>query len=456
MDTTPEFGVKATAFDAPHPGRIRVREDALFSVGGSGDIDNILEPDDPGYSEAVARLRRANSLLELNRGQYLLPGLVDLHNHAPQWPQSGKALDVPLAQWLNTYTFPLEARYEDLGFAGEIYDSLVSSMLANGTTTAVYFATAHLAPTALLADTCLRLGQRALIGRVAMDSPETCPDFYRDPSAGSAIAETRALIEHVSRLPGNRGLIYPVATPRFIPSCTDELLRGLGDLVAETGVHVQTHCSESDWAHQYGMSRFGHTDTVAYDGFGLLTRRTVLAHSNLITSEDMDMIGAAGAAVAHCPLSNAYFANAVYPLRESLDRGLHVGLGTDISGGPAISILRTMTDAVVASRMREDGVDAAVDPESRGVPGARITHAEAFWLGTTGGGIALDLPIGLLEPGYAFDAVAVDVGVPDSDVVEWPDLDTRFDVLQKIIHHATRHNIVAVWVGGAKVRPVPA
>lgn len=443
--------VKGTVFDAPKRGSVRVRDDLLVTIDAAGQITRTLDPSDSDYRETVTQLRRRGALVELSEGQYLFPGLVDLHNHAPQWPQSGKALDVSLEDWLNTYTFPLEARYEDLNFAGAIYDSLVDSMLANGTTTAVYFATTHLPATKLLADICLRRGQRALVGRVAMDSVETCPDYYRDPSPETAVGETRELIEYVRALPGNDGLVFPVVTPRFIPSCTDDLLDGLGEVVGETRAHVQTHCSESDWAHHYGIERFGQTDTKTYEEFGLLTRRTVLGHSNLITDDDMGVLVGTGAAVAHCPLSNAYFANAVFPLREAMARGVNVGLGTDISGGPAISIMRTMTDAVVASRMREDGVDANLDPKSRGVAGARVTLADAFWLGTTGGGIALDLPIGLLEPGFSFDAIVIDTGVGDSNLSVWPELDTPSDIFEKVLHHATRRNIRRVWVQGAEV-----
>ena len=452
MGATGVAGIRGTAFDAPDLGRVRIREDALFLVGTGGLIEQILQSDDSTYEDWIARLRGEGSLTELSDGQYLFPGFVDTHIHAPQWPQSGKALDVPLADWLNTYTFPLEARYQDQGFALQVYDSLVESMLANGTTTAVYFATAHLPATKLLAEICSQYGQRALVGRVAMDSPETCPDFYRDPSAAAAIEETRELIEHVRQLSANDGLVLPVITPRFIPSCTDALLDGLGGVAGETGAHVQTHCSESDWAHQYGIDRFGQTDTATYDDFGLLTRRTILAHSNLITADDMESITAAGAAVGHCPLSNVYFANAVFPLREALDRGVHVGLGTDISGGPAVSVLRTVSDAVVVSRMREDGVDASIDPSLRGIAGSRVTLAEAFWVGTTGGGIALELPVGVLEPDYSFDAIVVDTTVDDSNLRTWPEFDTLFDVFQKSMYHATRRNIVKVWVQGNEVR----
>ena len=115
--------------------------------------------------------------------------MVDCHVHAPQYPQLGLALDRPLEVWLDTYTFPLEARYADLGFAAPRYEALVDDLLALGTTTALYFATVHLDASKLLADICIDKGQRALIGKVVMDHPESCPDYYRDASAETALAD---------------------------------------------------------------------------------------------------------------------------------------------------------------------------------------------------------------------------------------------------------------------------
>jgi len=157
-----------------------------------------------------------------------LPGMVDLHVHAPQWPQSGKALDVPLETWLQEYTFPLEARYGDAGFATSVYDSVVRTLLANGTTTAMYFGTIHAVGNQVLAERCLALGQRALVGKVAMDEPSQCPPYYKDDSAAEGIAETARFIDWLRQHPDNaQQRVLPVITPRFIPSCTDELLRGL-------------------------------------------------------------------------------------------------------------------------------------------------------------------------------------------------------------------------------------
>jgi guanine deaminase len=434
---------------APTRGELEFLPNALITVDGQGVIQAVLAA---GQETAalIERHRAAGTLVTLEPGQYLLPGLVDLHVHAPQWPQLGLALDLPLEEWLQTCTFPLEARYADTEFARATYTSLVEGLLANGTTTAVYFATIHLPATQALADICLAQGQRALVGRVAMDDPRQCPTFYRDSSAHIAAAETRAFIEYVRSLPGN-DLILPVITPRFIPSCTDELLAALGRLAQDTDCHVQTHCSESDWEHGYVLARCGVTDTAALNRFGLLSRHTILAHGNFIGDADAATIVAAGAGVAHCPLSNVYFSDAVFPLRRMLRQGMHIGLGTDISGGASPSILENARQAIIASRSLESGVDSTQARSARRTPDTRIDAATAFWLATAGGGIALDLPIGLFRAGFQFDAIVLDTTVPDSNLRLDP-VATPEQVLQKIIYHAARSNIHSVWVANRCVR----
>jgi guanine deaminase len=377
--------------------------------------------------------------------------MVDLHVHAPQWPQLGLALDHPLEIWLQNYTFPLEARYADLSYAAPVYESLVGELLANGTTTAVYYGSIHLPATQRLAEICLSRSQRALIGRVAMDDPEQCPAYYRDASAASAEADTRAFLNFVHTLPGNgAGLIKPVITPRFIPSCTDDLLHRLGALARATDCHVQTHCSESDWAHAYVLDRCGVTDTAALDGFGLLTRRTILAHGNFIGDADVQRIVARGAGIAHCPLSNVYFSDAVLPLRRLLEREVHVGLGTDIAGGASPSLLENARYAVIASRMLEAGVDTTEDRAARRREDSRIDAPTAFWLATAAGGIALDLPIGVFKEGFQFDAVLIDPDMPGGNL-RLGQGDTAQDVLQKIVYNGTRANVREVWVAGRSV-----
>ncbi|RUZ77591.1 guanine deaminase [Mesorhizobium sp. M7A.F.Ca.US.006.01.1.1] len=450
--TTEPFTLLGTAFHTPERGRLEVLKDHLFSIDAQGRIAEILAP---GHSEYEARqnaARQAGTLVELADGQFLLPGLIDLHIHAPQWPQMGKALDVPLEVWLQKYTFPLEARYADVDYAHEVYADLVDNLLANGTTTALYFATVHVDASLMLAETCLEKGQRAVVGKVVMDDPEQCPPFYRDADAASAVSDTRRFIEAVKALdPRDRPLVKPAITPRFIPSCTDAALQGLGKLATEFGCHVQTHCSESDWAKQFVETRFGRTDAASLDGFGLLTRHTILAHSNFIDEQDMNLIEERGAGVAHCPLSNFYFANAAFPLRAALDRHMHVGLGTDISGGYSPSLFDGCRYALSASRTLQSGVHAGLPPEQRGAPGEPITHQEAFWLATAGGAEALDLPTGSFRIGYEFDALLIDTSATASNIHIGMADDTLEEIFQKIVLNAARANIATVWVSGRRV-----
>ena len=448
-----KFAIRGTLIHAPSAGDIKVLENALLAVDDGGRIAAVTGPGQPDYGKLEQTARDAGKLEVLSAGEYLLPGLVDTHVHAPQWPQLGKALDRPLDDWLQKYTFPLEARYADAEFAERVYDNLVHTLIANGTTTAMYYATIHLEASKRLAEICLEKGQRALVGKVAMDNPEQCPDYYRDASTGQGLEDTVSFIEQVVGMPGNAGrLVLPVITPRFIPACTDEMLLGLGDLAQRTGCHVQTHCSEGDWEHAYVLERCGKTDTLSLDGFGLLTPRTILAHCDFIDDADMGVIKGAETGIAHCPLSNLYFANAVFPARKALDRGLQVGLGTDIAAGANPGILHNCQMAVTASRALEDGVNPDLRTEERGTTGARIDFREAFWMATAGGGEALGLKVGKFERGYEFDAIVVDTGAPDSNLIIWEDMDEGDDILQKIIYNADRRNIKRVWVQGEQVK----
>ncbi len=426
--------VKGRFIHAPQSGEIEVLDDAVLTLDAEGTITAI------GTGEAD---------VVLPEGTLVLPGFVDLHIHAPQYPQLGQALDAPLEVWLGKYTFPLEARYADLDFARPRYETLVKDLISNDTTTALYFATAHLEATKLLADICLAAGQRALVGKVVMDDPNSCPEYYRDASPEVAVAETRALIDYVRGLASD-GRVLPVITPRFIPSCTDAALRGLGTLATECGCHVQTHVSESDWAHGYALQRYGKTDTEALDGFGLLTRKTVLAHANFLTDPDMDRIAARGGAVAHCPISNMYFANSVFPLRHALEKGVHVGLGTDISGGPIASLWEAARGAVQASRLLEDGVDPNLPAATRGRKSSRIDIATAFHLATAGGGQALDLPVGCFAVGQKFDAMLIDPRVAAGTIRLFSETDP-VAIFEKVLYTASRPNIAAVWIDGRRV-----
>ncbi|KAH9598986.1 Amidohydrolase-related [Trypanosoma melophagium] len=267
-----------------------------------------------------------------------------------------------------------------------------------------------------------------------MDIPGQCPEYYRDKSAADSIKNTAAFIEAVKALEGNeKGFVLPSVNPRFVPTCSTEALRGLGELAQRYGFHVQTHCSEGDWEHNHVIDRLKKHDAFALDEMILVTRRTVLLWP-----------------IAHYQIS--ILPNAVFPLKKALDKNLHVGLGTDIAGGRSPSVLDTCRHAVVASRVPEDGVDPNNDPEVQaGWKDSRANFIETFWLATTQGGVTLDLNIGKFAPGYAFNGLVMDVDAPGSNVRVFNSEDSLGDIFQKIVYNATNTNIMQTWVNGKLV-----
>ena len=420
--------VRATIVQAPTPTRFEIRRDQVVTFDGHGVIESVDDAD-PMVTADV----------ELSDELVLMPGMIDTHLHAPQWPQLGIGLDLPLERWLFEYTFPLEARFDDAAFAEAVWEQMVPALLSHGTTTAVYYGSIHEAATEALATACARHGQRAFVGRVAMDHRDGTPSWYRDASAAAAVDASARSIDAVRRADGGSGLVEPIITPRFIPACSDAALEGLAELAEATGVRVQTHCSESDWEHGYVVDRCGTTDAHALDRFGLLRDHTVLAHATHLTDADRVLAAGRGAGVAHCPLSNVYFANRPFSARRALDDGVHVGLGTDVAGGPSASLLGQCSHAVVASQQLVDSGDA----------GARIDTATALWMATAGGADLLGIDVGLLAPGRRFDAIAVRVPeLVGSDVD-----DETF--AERLVRLTQRTDIERVWVDGRVVVPTP-
>ncbi|SMY35406.1 guanine deaminase [Photobacterium andalusiense] len=447
-----KFAVLADCFHCPVKGEFEFNIDWLLLIDHQGNIAATYPPQHPEYADLLAAFKRNDSLQVIPKGEYLLPGLVDLHCHAPQWPQAGKGLDLPLYDWLQNYTFPLENRYSDNDFAANVYQDVTKTLLANGTTSAVYFASIHRQSTELLAQTCLNVGQRAFVGKVNMDNSDQCPAYYCEPSVTQAIDDTELFVNNVFELAGNQSrLVHPVITPRFVPSCTSELLQQLGGLVQRYDLHMQTHCSESDWARDYSIQHYGVSDVTIYADMGLLNNKSILAHSIFLNQADIEKINQFKAGIGHCPLSNMYFANAAMPARELLDHGVQIGLGSDIAGAPSPSIFRASFDAVSHSRVREEGVDIYLPASERGTANARISFVEAFWMATVGGGQVLDAKVGLFEQGYHFDAIVIKANSGIGNLRIWPQFDSAKDILEKIITLAQPENVAKVWVQGKAV-----
>ncbi|GAX07232.1 guanine deaminase [Secundilactobacillus pentosiphilus] len=438
--------IEGASFSPVSQTDIRYQPLQLICLDSSGYIARVIERTEADYVTVKQAAQAHDTLTTLRPGQYVLPGFIDLHIHAPQWPNAGLALDRPLNEWLDTYTFPLEAKYQDVDFAKTVYNNLVQELLANGTTTALYFGTIHNAANLALAKACIKYGQRGFIGKVAMDNPEQTPDYYQDASAQVAVDQTEQFIQQLNDLNQTTDVKQtPVITPRFVPSCTPASLQGLGDLARKYDLPVQSHCSESDWENGYALEHYHMRDADVLDQYGLLTDKAVMAHGTQLNEHDYELFAHQQVAIAHCPISNVYFGNAVLPVKRVLAHHIKTGLGTDISGGYSPSLYQNIRQAVMSSRRLQDGVDNQLSAGQRGVADSAISVKTAFYLATLGGAESLHLQTGKIAPGYLADLQVVSL---QNDF----QTDTADNVFEKLMYQTTKNEIAQVYVRGKRVK----
>lgn len=437
--------IHGTYFTSKNMNEVESHEDHLICIDRCGTITRTLSPTNDEYSQILNDARQEERLIELKANQYLLPGFIDLHVHAPQWPQAGLALDLPLADWLNHYTFPLEAKFADSHYARYVYQDFVHQLLSHGTTTAMMFGTIHNDANVELARQSIMQGLRAFVGQVVMDNPEQTPEYYRNQSSTTALHATEQFIKKIFALAKKTSsTVVPVITPRFVPSCTDEALTGLSQLARQYDLPVQSHLSESDWEHGYAIKRFGIHDTAVMDHFHLLTKKSVMAHGTQLTEDDLTLLRQRETTIAHCPISNVYFGNGVLPVRKLLAHGNSIGLGSDISGGYSPSLYHNIRQAIKSSQMLTDGVDSSLPATVRGVKDSRITMANAFYLATVGGAKALQLKTGEIAPGFQADFQIV------NDHQTLMKLSSA-DIFQRLMYQTEQQDIQSVYVAGKKV-----
>ncbi|MEF2597111.1 MAG: amidohydrolase family protein [Lachnospiraceae bacterium] len=360
----------------------------------------------------------------------ILPGLCDMHVHAPQFVYRGLGIDLQLIEWLDRYAFPTEARFADLSYARIYYEAFADALAKNGTTRAVIFGTLHAPATELLMEILEKKKIGAYVGKINMDT--LSPDYLCETPKQS-LADTRKWIEDTK---DRFHLVKPAVTPRFIPTCSTSVLEGLGKLAQEFDLPVHSHISEDLGEMSIVRDRYPQYDNDGdvYDHFGLLTSHTVMAHFIYPTRHEMELIKERGVTIAHCPQSNGNVAAGIPPIRQMLDLGVKVGLGSDIAGGYSVSIFRAMSEAVYLSKLqwlRSEKKDSFLS-----VP-------ESFYLGTKGGGQFFG-KVGSFETGYELDAIVVD----DRSLCVPADRLSTEERVERVIHLADDRNIISRFVAG--------
>ena len=331
----------------------------------------------------------------------IIPGLTDLHVHAPQYTFRASGMDLELLDWLNTYAFPQEARYENLEFARSAYSIFAEDMKKSPNTRACIFGTLHVPATELLMELMDKTGLKTMIGKVNTT---------------------------------------PILTPRFTPACTDQLMAKLSQIQKKYHLPMQSHLSENfgeiEWVKELcpGTHFYGE----AYHQFQLFGGDcpTIMAHCVHSSEEELALMKKQGVYVAHCPQSNTNLSSGIAPARHYLEAGLHIGLGSDIAGGTSLSILRAMADAIQVSKLYWRLVDSSAKP---------LTLEEAFYLGTEGGGSFFG-KVGSFREGYEFDAVIL-----NSSTIPTPLSLSPKDRLERLVYLSDDRNITGKYVSGRKI-----
>lgn len=337
-------------------------------------------------------------------GKLIVPGLIDLHLHAPQNAFRGTAMDLELIDWLNENAFKEEEKFSEIDYAKKSYALFTDELKRSATTRAAIFATIHKDATVALMNMLENSGLIAYVGKVNMD--RNAPSYLCEADAKTSVIATEEVISRTKNLKN----VKPILTPRFTPSCTNELFKGLEELQIEYDLPVQSHLSENlgeielvknlrPEAEFYGKT---------YDDYGLFGKaksgksvKTVMAHCVWSGEAEQTLMKENGVFIAHSPLSNLNLSSGIAPVRRYLNKGLKVGLATDVAGGNTKSMFSAIVACVQVSKMYWRLVNSSEKP---------VTFAEAFYLSTKGGGEFFG-KVGSFESGYEADVLVLDDGI---------------------------------------------
>ena len=428
------FAIRARLLSPLGDGGTLHVEDGLVAVDAAGRLAYVGEAGDApaGLVEGAVDVRP----------WVLLPGMVDLHAHLPQLPNAGVGAGLDLLTWLERYIFPLERGFDEAE-ADCVAPLAWRAFAAAGTTTALVYGAVYEASLDATFRAAEAHGIRAIVGKVMMDRVTYDPTIEPSTILDRSVAESARLIERWHGADDGR-LRYAV-TPRFAVSCTAELLRESAALAASTGAYWQTHVSEDRGEIAAVAELFPEAlDYVdVYDRAGGLGSRTVLAHAVHLSDRELARLVETGTRVAHCPVSNLFLASGVMPLGRYVEAGLAVGLGSDVAGGPDLSIFTVMRTGFYAQNARRvAGVET----------GPVLGPLDWLRLGSLDGAraLGLDAVTGSLEVGKEADVIAIDPSYVAPLAGQPPDASAE-DLASRLIFRAHPDMVRAAWVRGRRL-----
>lgn len=360
----------------------------------------------------------------------IIPSFIDLHIHAPQYMQIGLGLNLELIDWLDQYTFMLESRFADVEYGRKVYPHFVDALYNHGSLRSCIYGTIHDESTRYLVEALEEKGLSAYVGKVNMD--RHAPDSLIQTTVKS-LHETREFIEEFI----DGSMVKPIITPRFAPSCTEELLMGLGELAKEYHVPVQSHLAENksevEWVKELFPGSKNYSDV--YIGTGLYGQeKTLMAHSIFLEEEEIRMAIDSDVYLIHCPNSNLNLSSGIMPLTQFLDRGLTIGFGSDVGAGHEIGMNKTISAAIECSKVRH-----MMNKEER-----ILSEPEAFYLATNVNGSFFG-NVGTFKKGYKFDALIIKDTDPLMTTL------TPLEQLQRFLYCGGPESILARYLEGVRI-----
>lgn len=321
----------------------------------------------------------------------IMPGFIDAHIHYPQVEIIG-SYGAQLLEWLNKYTFPTEAKFNDEQHATTIAEFFIDELKRNGTTAASVYCTS--APESV--DAIFQAAQEdnmlLLAGKMMMDShaPQSILDTPQ-----SSYEDSKALIGRWHK----KGRALYTVSPRFALTSSPEQLELASALFHEyPDVRLQTHLSENKAEIARAMElypeRSNYTDI--YDHYGLLDKRAIYGHAIHMSEGELRRFHETGATIAHCPTSNFFIGSGLFNIEatKQAPRPVTVGLGTDVGGGTSFSMLQTLSEAYKMAQLL----------------GISMTATQGFYLATLGSAQALGIEdrVGTFKVGHDADIVILD------------------------------------------------
>ncbi len=428
------FAIRARLLTPLDAGGTRHERDGLVVVDAAGRLTFV--------GAASERPAEADAAIDV-RPWVVMPGMVDLHAHLPQVPNSGVGFGLDLLSWLDRITFPTERSWSDPAVAERLGPAIFGAFAAAGTTTVLAYGVVYEAAMDAAFRAAEAHGIRAILGKVMMDLGTY--DELVEPSAilDRSIRESASLIERWHGADDGR-LGYAV-TPRFALSCSPEMLRRSADLARSSGAWWQTHVAEDPREIAEVGRRFPDArDYVdVYDRAGGLGPKAILAHAIHLSDRELGRLVDSGSHVAHCPASNLFIGAGVMPLARYLEAGLSVGLGSDVSGGPEASIFSVMRAGAYTQMARRS---------MTGDPGRILDPLDWLRMGSLAGAqaLGLDAVTGSLEPGKDADIIALDPAYAAA-LPGMPEDDAPSDLMSRFIFRAHPDMVRAAWVRGRRL-----